>query len=538
MINRAALNPSLNPRLNPSVTRPMARVGRPLYLLGAAMLLLVLQLLSGTGPIYALLVFTLLVVAYFAVRWAGGLETLFGIVIFYLLLQHVLISQIAKVFFWEPADAPLRQPIVTMGVYVVGMASLAVGVRLANRFRLRGRPLFPAETRPSRLLWLSILCTIFSTLLVLALKTVGTDVQTGGAIQGGVLGPLKQIALFGPLAIAAGTAYMIKTSGGRRSFSLVNGIPIVVQIVAAILGANREASVTPVIIYVLTCIAFRYRFHPKHYALLFAGAYIANFIIFPYALIARNVVRTGVFEENVRRSASMMADIIQNPVKYREQVGSIDARRSRNLTQFDYYNHSQPTLNRYSIIVWTDAIVDATINRGTTGWETITPGFEASLPRFLNPDKPYTMTGNFLAHREPGLMPNKHDRTTGITVGFFADAFSSFEWLGICVIPCLIIFCIMTLYRLLINERIWSNVLLLSLVTRITWGFSEGAIADMILLCLVGVLASGTGLLVLYVSAYAFDRLTSRVQNVWIASVHPRQQALQRVLVNNIPSRR
>ncbi len=123
-------------------------------------------------------------------------------------------------------------------------------------------------------------------------------------------------------------------------------------------------------------------------------------------------------------------------------------------------------------------------------------------------------------------------------MGFFADAFSSFEWLGICVIPCLIIFCIMTLYRLLINERIWSNVLLLSLVTRITWGFSEGAIADMILLCLVGVLASGTGLLVLYVSAYAFDRLTSRVQNVWIASVHPRQQALQRVLVNNIPSRR
>jgi len=36
------------------------------------------------------------------------------------------------------------------------------------------------------------------------------------------------------------------------------------------------------------------------------------------------------------------------------------------------------------------------------------------------------------------------------------------------------------------------------------------------------------------VLAYALDRLTSRVQNVWVANVHPRQQALQRVLANNV----
>ena len=525
MINRAALNPT--------VASSISRISRPLSLLAAALLLLVLQLLSGTGAVYALLVFALLVVAYTAVRWAGGLETLFGIAIFYLLLQHVLISQVAKVFYWEPADAPLRRPVETMGIYVVGMASLALGVRLANLVRRRNGPLFAAETKPNRLFWISILCTIFSTAVNLATRSFGTDAQTGGAIQGGALGPLKQIGLFAPLAIASGTAYMIKSSGGRRSLGLVNGIPILVQITTGIVGAGREGTVTPVIIYVLTCIAFRYRFRRKHYGVLLAGAYIANFILFPYELFARGIVRSGSIEQNISRSATMLADVIANPFKYRDQLDQKEAKKSRSMSRFDYYNHSSATLTRYTVINWADAIVDATLNRGETGWETITPAFLASLPRFINPDKPYLQSGNLLAHREPGLMPNKNDHTTGITLGFFADAFSSFGWLGISLIPCVIIFCLMTIYRLLIDVRIWGNVLMLSLLTSLAWGFSEGSISDMIMTALVGSLATGVGISILYVLVHALDKMTARVQHTAIAIAYSRQQALQRVLASS-----
>ena len=59
----------------------------------AALLLLVFQIASGTGPVHALLVFVLLCVSYQAILWAGGLTSLFGLCIFYLLLQHVLVSQ-------------------------------------------------------------------------------------------------------------------------------------------------------------------------------------------------------------------------------------------------------------------------------------------------------------------------------------------------------------------------------------------------------------------------------------------------------------
>ena len=483
------------------------------------------------------MVFALLVVSYIAFSWAGGLETLFGISIAYLLLQNVLISQIAKIYFWEAADTGLRQPITTLGVYVVGMMSLAVGIRLANRFRLRARPLFPPEVQPSRLLWLSTLCTIISTVLFLAFHTVGTDARTGGAVQGGILGPLKQIYIFGPLAIASGTAYIIKTSRGRRSFGLLNGFPIVLQIAMAILSAAREATIDGLLAYVLTCIVFHYRFRPKHYLLLIIAAYIANFIIFPYALIARGIVRTGNFAENVSRSASMMGEIIQDPFKYRKQYDEQTSKKSSHYTQFDYYSHTSASLDRYTNIVWVDAIVDATINHGTTEWQTIMPPLEASLPRFLDPDKPYVQTGNLLAHREPGLGIGKKDTTTGISLCFFADAFSCFKWMGISVMPCLIIFCMMTLYRLLISERIWGNVFLLSILVPVIENFSEGTIAGLIMLCTTEFLATGVGFLFLSTASVVLDRLTNRVQAVWNAASHPRQRALQRVASNNISIR-
>ena len=525
MMNRFALNLA--------AASPVPRISRTPYLLGAALLLLVLQLLSGTGAVYALLVFALLVVSYVAISWAGGLNTLFGIIIFYLLLQHILVSQIANVFFWDPADAPLRQPIVTMGVFIVGMASIALGVRMADRFRRRKGPLFTVEARPERLLWISILCTIISSVVALAVRTAGVDAENGQAIQGGVLGPLKQIFFIGPLAIAAGTAYIIKKSGGRHSLGLLNGIPIAVQIAAGALNSTRENMAAPVVVYLLTCIAFRYRFRPKHYGSLLTIAFIANFIIFPYALVARATVHTGNFEKDVRTSVGLLGEIIQDPLKYHDLVADRDAKRKRYLRLFDYYSHSTPTLDRYTNISWDDAVVDATVNQGTTGWTTITPGFEASLPRFINPDKPFLNAGNFLAHREPGLMPNKNDVTTGITMGFFVDAFSSFGWLGISVIPCLIIFCLMTIYRLLIDVHIWGNVVAVSILIPISWGFSEGTVGNMIILCLTGTLAFGVGLLAVYLLADFFYRLTNRVRNSWVAGAHPHRSALGRIVSVN-----
>ena len=177
----------------------------------------------------------------------------------------------------------------------------------------------------------------------------------------------------------------------------------------------------------------------------------------------------ATFEENVRRASDLALDIVGNPLKYHDLEANKE-KKEKVYTDFNYYSHSEATLGRYTLLPVADGVVDAALNLGTTGMYTITPGFEMSLPRFLYPDKPFANMGNFLAHREPGLLPNKRDVTTGITVGFFADAFTSFGWLGVSLIPCLIMFFFQAIYSCLIGGRIWQNAVVTSLVA-VIWGF-------------------------------------------------------------------
>ena len=485
---------------------------RPLAWLGAALLLLALQILSGTGPLYAVLVFTLLFVSYFAVRWAGGLDSLFGLCIAYLLLQHVLICQIAKVFYWESADAPLHQPLITMGVYVVGMASLAVGALLARRItRRRKHPLLMSETEPRRLLWTTFVCSLLAATQLVLWHTLRIDADTGNIQQGGVLGPFEQIACFGPLAVACGTVYYLKSSNNKRSFGWANGLPMLILTLFALIDAGRAAMAFPIVAYFTTCIAYRFRFRFQHYAIVALGAYVASFIFFPYALAARRITRTPHLEENIRLTSDLLLDIVANPLKYHELQSLADKKAARQ--SFTYYDHPSATLGRYTILVISDGVVDATVNSGATGFDTIGPGVESLLPRFLYPDKPVVNTGNYLAHREPGLLPNRRDVTTGITLGFFADAFSSFGWFGIAFIPCLLMLCLEVIYIFLLGNYVWGNTLVLSIVLQVTWGFSEQTISPLLIMIFQASLAIAFGLFFVRILVNVLEKVADRTKS-------------------------
>ena len=91
---------------------------------------------------------------------------------------------------------------------------------------------------------------------------------------------------------------------------------ILMPIMTGIASAGREGMVTGVIIYTATCLAFRFRFRPIHFAVALGGAALLQYILFPYALYARNFVRTPRMDENIRRAASCLVDVISDPAKY------------------------------------------------------------------------------------------------------------------------------------------------------------------------------------------------------------------------------
>lgn len=505
MINSSYRVPSQYLGTGSSAAIASRRNWRPVAWLGAALLLMVLQIMSGTGPVFAALVCILMVVSYSAIRMVGGLDTLLGICIFFLLLEHVLVAQIVKVCLWQPADAPLMQPVVTMAVYIVGMGSLGVGGYLARRLlRRRKKPLFAPENNSKRLLWISVICSVFTLLLMVVTRIAGGG-DSGDEAQGG---PFKQFTLVAPLAIAAGTGYVIQTSQGRRSIGWLNGIALLIQIGFGVQSAVRNSMVSVVVIYILSCLAFRFRFRVQHFAIMAAVAYVFFAILFPYSEVSRTIPKTGNFQKRAGQSADLLMNIIQNPAKYR---AILDYKQKNVRVKLMYYKNGSNAISRFALLNMTDGIVDATINSGTTGTLTIIPGFQMLLPKIFNGDKPFIQQGNFLAHRESGLLPGKHDLTTGITVGFFADAFSAFAWTGIALIPGFIMFCFVLIYGFILNLRIWGNIFALSLISNLAWGISEKTIDGQILNCVQAAIVTVIAFLIVQLSTtlviYLRDRL-------------------------------
>ena len=496
------ITPALQAR--PVMTPPPASMGRnwkPLYWLAAAFLLLVLELANGTEPVFAALVFVFAFLSYQAVRAAGGLTTLIGACIAFMAGQNVLVSQVAKVWLGQAADVPLMSPVVTISLYDLAMAGIWLAAAISTRWAARQRPLFRAETDVRRLLWLSYISAVFA-LLQYGIISRRVDADTGAMQNGGVFGPLSQIAYLVPLAIASGTAYVILASKGRRSLGFVNATMILVPLLQGIVGAGREGMATGIIIYAATCLAFKFKFRPIHYAVAVGGGCLLQFILFPYALYARDLVRTPRMDVNISRAISCLTDVIADPMKYQKILDKDFNRKPR----YQYYGKSMPTLDRASLIVGADGVIDATLTQGTIGMKTITPGFYAAIPRVFYPDKPVGIS-NALAHRAPHMV-GKEDFVTGVTLGWVCDAFSSFGWVGTGVIAFLISLAFFSAYRLVFDDRMPFNVVPLALLFHLPWQYSGNFIAALI----VEVLQNATFFAVVYGTITLLVNLAMRAE--------------------------
>ncbi|HEY2171160.1 MAG TPA: hypothetical protein VGJ30_16165, partial [Candidatus Angelobacter sp.] len=84
--------------------------------IGLALLLMVLQLATGTTPAFAELTFLAVVFAILAVNLAGGLSTVAGLCFAIMASQVFVVAEVAKVLCGEPGQSRLEAPLVTIGV--------------------------------------------------------------------------------------------------------------------------------------------------------------------------------------------------------------------------------------------------------------------------------------------------------------------------------------------------------------------------------------------------------------------------------------
>jgi hypothetical protein len=393
--------------------------------------LLVGQLVSGTDPLFAICIFCYTILAGIAFNIGGGLFTFTGSFIAFQSLEVILISQITKLILWQPADSNLQSPLHTASIYVVGMAAELAAVVVCAKFR-RKEPIFDSRKDDSRMMEMSMAGSFLGIVSSFLLFTFGVDSVTGAMSQGTIWAYLNQVQTFLPLGIVLGTAYLIRTSGGRRSARWWTIIPLIYMSVLGMALNSKQAIFSPVFTWFAVCAIYRYKFSKAQVAGLIAYLVFGAYIIFPVVQYSRGYVREGNL---IRRAELVYEFITQNGlIAIREAyINNVELEaESANAHFFFYYGRDMQLLDRFSLIETEDAVVHYSERAGMFGLQPFTDEVVSATPRFLFPDKDqflHLSLANALG-RDTGMLA-ANDESTFISFSMFATTYFMAGWGGV-----------------------------------------------------------------------------------------------------------
>jgi hypothetical protein len=174
-------------------------------------------------------------------------------------------------------------------------------------------------------------------------------------------------------------------------------------------------------------------------------------VLAPFTQAARGLARMGTFVDNISTIINSLDEIDIGRLK--EDVEAYNETKS----DFQYYNSSMGLLDRFSLIVQVDRLILSTITNGPLEWTTIVHGFKMLPPRFLYSEKPVYNSANILGHRISAI--GAEDDSTQISFGLIAEAYISFEWIGVILIPFVLTLIFFTVYKKItggVRRNIWS----------------------------------------------------------------------------------
>ncbi|ARU42955.1 hypothetical protein CCB81_01820 [Armatimonadetes bacterium Uphvl-Ar2] len=443
-------------------------------------LVLIGQLATGTSLEFSLWMSLLWLQFGVVFSRTKGVASVLGCCLLLFFIQHVGAAMVMKVLHWQPADEIMYVPIQTLQVYNVGFLGLILGSLFLDFLRIgKAKPLIVLKPTEDRLFILAVILLVISAVRWYAVNRFGVA-DEGGLYVGGVIGPLRQFHFIQYLPIVLGTAYAIVKSNGKKWLHWTNITSVLISIAGGIIFAVRQEMVWAVVTLVLSAHMFGFQFKFKQYGLIIGLALFFQLVLSPYALYARNEVRTGTQTERLTTMAKVFTEVITEPEKFRKkevedaQVVTEDERRTH------YFREASNLKERHALINWVSSVIYRTNLEGYDGGGRIYHGWAMVIPRFANnPNKPVIGTANDLGQKAIGLV-GPTDFTTQITLGFFADAFNAYGWWCVFLTAFLTLVAYGLFISLLFGDGLSRNILGLGIIYQATQVFAERTIAAQI----------------------------------------------------------
>ena len=387
-----------------------------------AISLCIVQLLEKTDPTFALGCFFFILLAGQAFNVGGGFTRPSGGYIFFYATLTIIIGITFKAFLNEPADSNLQNPILTIQVFVAGMAMMLVASYLSTKLKTK-RALLGTMVTDANMQTATVGCMIAGILI----SGAGFFVAGG---NGSVLSALNQLNRFLAMAIILGVIHTIRRSGGTRSINPPVLISGALLFVGGIIGYSKEGILTPFLCWTIAAASQRYKVTRTQ---IFSGVVVIIFIfryLVPYAQYGRGF-RGDSYLDNIQVSLSLLSDL-----GYVRQQYLLDSEYEAESGVGGYYDRPEGFFDRLQLVGIDDALIEHTRQFGPFGFYPIIASFENLVPHFIWKDKPAVFYGNLYAH-EIGLL-GEEDFSTGVSFSPTAEAYHLGEWKGIFLLaPCM-----------------------------------------------------------------------------------------------------
>lgn len=489
-----------------------------------AVLLFLMQLLTGTNIDFALLVMAFVIFTAAAVNNAGGLLTVSGFGIAMIGLKFVIISQWAKIILGQAGDSYLNAPIQTIGILTVGMISIWLAGITVKPY-LGSKIILKPEHDPFVLLGVSMITYIIGLVSYLYVMFYGINQSSGEVSVGGITGLLRLIGFIFPVSIIAAVAYTIIASNYKKSIGVWAIIPMTTQFVYGVLSTSKQMMFEPFMLYLLTCLAFNYKYGRKHIVTFILIFVTMVTILFPFAQIGRAMTRDNDPRQSLILTKLFISDIFLKKENL-EEVESIMEEAWLKDQRFMYYGKDMGFLDRMSMLEQNDELFLADNEQGFSGWQTVVHGFKMLPPRFLYSDKPIYNSANYFGHKI-GIL-DRNDYSTQISMGIIAEAYDAFGWAGAIIIPYLVMIAFILFFNT-ISGTLMKNIWTVFLIGIFQHNLVEATISSMILYVFqfpILLLAVYFGLMK---TVNILLPLWRRLQELWLFDVRPQEVALDNI---------
>ena len=422
------------------------------------------QLVQHTNLTFAALFFAYIMASVIAFNVAGGFSRASGAYVFWFALLTCIVGGLWKIVLGEPGDSNLVSPNVTLATYVVSMATIFCGLQISRRLTHNSQGL-SAILRVDRI---NFGHAALGCLIANQLVDWSNYILPHG--NGSLANILLQIQVFLPLCILLSTIHAIRTSGGRRSVSVLTVIASgMIFVYGGLISYSKQGMFTPIVCWGAAAASQRYRLRFWQLILLAGFAVYSVMFLAPLSQVARGIIPD---DADQYQRLMLSVDLLSHPHRLRtEYLGNSTPDESGRTPGYalGYFDTPQGLLDRMNIIRADDRLVTYTLQGHTVGKTRVVYYFLDWIPHFILPNKEALFpsgiinTGNFYAHEVGGLL-SPEDFSTGISFSPSGEAFHMDEWKGIIVVGGLVWTLLFISVDLICGDLRYSPIGLLAMV--------------------------------------------------------------------------